>query len=153
MEIRLFHPQDAEQVALLFHETIHEINRRDYSGSQVKAWAPDNLYFRDWAKVCATRFTYVADKAGLILGFGELEVNGHIDCFYCHKDYQGQGIGKQIYQTIERQAIALQLNRLFVEASITAQPFFKKLGFSVIKAQQVSCRGETFMNYAMEKFL
>jgi putative acetyltransferase len=153
MTIRLFHPQDAEQVARLFHETVREVNRRDYSRDQVEAWAPEDLYFRDWSKVCAARFTYVADESGLILGFGELEPNGHIDCFYCHKDYQGQGVGKQIYQAIEQQAIALQLDRLFVEASITAKPFFQKLGFAVVKEQQVARRGEVFINYAMEKFL
>jgi putative acetyltransferase len=30
---------------------------------------------------------YVADDEGVIAGFGELEPNGHIDCFYCHKKY------------------------------------------------------------------
>ncbi|HEY9643527.1 MAG TPA: GNAT family N-acetyltransferase [Coleofasciculaceae cyanobacterium] len=153
MKIRLFHPQDTEQVARLFHETVREINSRDYSSSQVKAWAPDDLYFRDWSRVCAARWTYVADEAGLILGFGELEANGHIDCFYCHKRYQSRGVGSQIYQAIEKQAIALQLNRLFVEASITAKPFFQKMGFSIVKEQEVVARGAVFINYAMEKIL
>jgi putative acetyltransferase len=42
---------------------------------------------------------------------------------------------------------------LFTEASITAKPFFQRMGFSVVKEQEVSRRGETFINYAMEKFL
>jgi putative acetyltransferase len=153
MKIRLFHQQDTEQVAQLFHETVRKINIRDYSTSQVKAWAPDDIYFRDWSNVCSNRFTYVADEEGAIIGFGELESNGHIDCFYCHKDYQCRGVGSQIYQAIESKAIELGLNRLFTEASITAKPFFQRLGFSVMKEQQVTSRGETFINYAMEKFL
>lgn len=153
MKIRLFKPQDAEPVAQLFHETVREINRRDYSDRQVQAWAPDDLYFRNWAEVCSSRFTYVAEDEGIIAGFGELEPNGHIDCFYCHKDYQGQGVGKQIYQAIEAKATELSLNRLFVEASITAKPFFQRLGFTVVNQQAVTCRGETFINFVMEKFL
>lgn len=153
MTIRLFRPEDADRIAQLFHDTVREINIRDYSESQVKAWAPDNLYFRNWLKVCANRFTYVAEQDGEIVGFGELEANGHIDCFYCHKNYQGCGIGKQIYRAIEAKAVELGLNRLFVEASITAKPFFQRMGFSVIREQQVSRRGETFINYAMAKFL
>ena len=153
MEIRLFCPQDAEQIAQLFHETVREINIRNYSTNQVKAWAPDNLYFRNWLEVCANRFTYVADENGVILGFGELEPDGHIDCFYCHKNYQGRGIGRQIYQAIEAKARELGLPRLYAEASITAKPFFQRLGFSVVKEQQVSRRGEIFINYVMEKFL
>ncbi|BAY07361.1 GNAT family N-acetyltransferase [Calothrix sp. NIES-2098] len=153
MKIRLFQQQDAEQIAQLFHETVREVNIRDYSSNQVAAWAPDNLYFRNWAKICSERFTYVADDRGVIAGFGELESNGHIDCFYCHKNYQRMGIGSQIYAAIEAKADELGINRLYVEASITAKPFFWRKGFSIIKEQQVERRGETFINYLMEKFL
>jgi hypothetical protein len=39
------------------------------------------------------------------------------------------------------------------QASITAKPFFLHMGFKIISEQQVERRGETFVNYAMEKFL
>jgi putative acetyltransferase len=152
-KIRLFQTQDAEQVARLFHETVRQINIRDYSDRQVRAWAPDDLNFRNWAVACADRFTYVADDSGVIAGFGELEANGHIDCFYCHKDYLRRGVGRQIYQAIEAKALTLPVNRLFVEASITAKPFFQRMGFVVVKEQSVACRGEMFINYLMEKGL
>ncbi len=153
MQIRQFEPQDAEQIARLFHETVRQVNIRDYSSEQVQAWAPDHLYFRNWAAVCANRFTYVADERGMIVGFGELETNGHIDCFYCHKDYQRCGVGRQIYQAIAVKALELTLDCLFVEASITAKPFFQRMGFSVVKAQQINCRGQVLINYQMEKVL
>lgn len=137
--VRLFEPQDAEPIAQLFHGTVREVNVRDYSTDQVRAWAPDDICFRDWDVVCASRFTYVADDQGTIAGFGELEPNGHIDCFYCHKDYQCRGVGRQIYQAIEAKAMELSLSRLFVEASITAKLFFQRMGFAVVKAQTVTC--------------
>ena len=124
MKIRLFHEQDAEQIALLFHETVREINVFDYSLNQVKAWAPDNIHFRDWAKACFERFTYIADDEGMIAGFGELELSGHINCFYCHKNYQRRGVGRKIYLAIEAKADELGIERLYTEASITAKPFF-----------------------------
>jgi putative acetyltransferase len=153
IEIRLFQRQDSDQIAQLFHQTVREVNRRDYSSAQVKAWAPDDLYFRNWAEVCSQRFTYVAEQAGMIIGFGELEFDGHIDCFYCHKDYQNRGVGRKIYQAIESKGLEFGLERLFVEASVTAKPFFSRMGFLMIREQQVSCRGEIFTNYAMEKQL
>jgi putative acetyltransferase len=153
MKIRLFQQQDTEQVARLFHQTVHEVNISDYSSNQVRAWAPDNIYFRDWEKICLERFTYVADDEGVIAGFGELELNGHIDCFYCHKNYQRMGVGSRIYRAIEAKANELGINRLYTEASITAKAFFLKMGFNILREQQVECRGETFINYAMEKFL
>jgi putative acetyltransferase len=151
--IRLFKAEDAEQIARLFHETVREVNIRDYSSSQVRAWAPDNIHFRNWIEVCSNRFTYVADNDGAIAGFGELEPNGHIDCFYCHKNYQRCGVGRQIYQAIEAKAVELSVSRLLTEASITAKPFFQRMGFSVIKEQKVTRRGKIFINYVMEKLL
>jgi putative acetyltransferase len=153
VKIRLFEKQDAEKVARLFHETVREINIRDYSSDQVEAWAPDDIHFRDWEKICSSRFTYVADDKGVIAGFGELEPNGHIDCFYCHKNYQRCGVGSQIYQAIEAKALDLGVNHLITEASITAKPFFQRMGFSIVKEQEVACRGEIFINYVMEKLL
>ena len=37
--------------------------------------------------------------------------------------------------------------------SITAKPFFQRMGFAVVKEQTVDCRGEIFTNFAMEKIL
>nr|WP_253274337.1 GNAT family N-acetyltransferase [Myxosarcina sp. GI1] len=137
----------------MFHDTVREVNLGDYSSSQVRAWAPDDLYFRNWVEVCSSRFTYVAEIGGVVSGFGELEPNGHVDCFYIHKNYQRRGVGSKIYREIETKALELSINRLFVEASITAKPFFQRMGFSVVKEQKVARRGEIFTNYVMEKIL
>ncbi|MEI6429746.1 MAG: rhodanese-related sulfurtransferase [Pseudanabaena sp. ELA607] len=153
MIIRLFQTQDSDRIAQLFHDTVREVNIRDYSPSQVKAWAPDNLYFTNWTEDCTNSFTYVADEAGEIIGFAQLEANGHIDCFFCHKDYQRCGVGTRLYRAIEAKALELKIELLFVEVSITARAFFKSRGFAVVKEQQVSCRGEKLTNFVMEKSL
>ena len=152
MQIRLFQSEDAKAIAQLFHDTVRKVNIQDYSLEQVQAWSPNDIYFRDWQQ-CGTKFTCVAEIDKQIVGFGELEPDGHIDCFYCHYLYQRQGVGSKIYGAIEHQARELNLDRLFTEASITAQPFFIRHGFSVIKKQMVSCRGQTLINYSMEKQL
>lgn len=153
MQIRLFEPEDTQQIAQLFHNTVRKINIQDYSEKQVAAWSPDDIYFRNWSKICSDRFTYVAVENLQIIGFGELETNGHIDCFYVHHNYQRQGVGSKIYQAIEIKARELKLTRLFTKASIPAQPFFVNQGFVVIKQQQVFCRGVPFINFLMEKLL
>lgn len=153
MQIRLFQPEDTAQIAQLFHDTVRKVNIQDYSAAQVRAWSPDDIYFRDWLTVCSSRFTYVAIENDKILGFGELESDGHIDCFYIHHQYQRQGIASQIYQAIEIKARELGLTNLFTEASITAQLFFTSRGFKIINPQQVSCRGEIFTNYLMTKII
>jgi putative acetyltransferase len=153
IKIRLFQIEDTEHIAKLFHETVRNINIQDYSLAQVQAWAPDHLDFKNWQADCLNQFTYVAEKDGHIVGFGQLASNGHIGCFYCDQAYQRCGIGRQIYQVIHQQALTLGITYLFVEASITALPFFRKLGFTIVKEQLVFYRGEILTNYAMEKIL
>ena len=153
MLIRLFRSEDTAQIAQLFQDTVRQVNIHDYSKEQVTAWSPDNIYFRDWSKICSSRFTYVAEQDKKIIGFGELEADGHINCFYCHYNYQRQGVGSKIYKAIENKALDLNLTCLFTEASITAKPFFISRGFVVKQKQEVSCRGQTFINYQMKKQL
>ena len=152
MQIRLFEPEDTEQIAWLFHNTVRKVNIKDYSKRQVIAWSPEDVYFRDWQRVCS-RYIYVAEKDNKILGFGELEPNGHIDGFYVHYQHQRQGVGSEIYRAIEAKARELNLNSLYAEASITAKAFFVSRGFKVIQQQQVICRQEKFVNYLIVKVL
>jgi putative acetyltransferase len=153
MFIRLFQPQDTNQIARLFHDTVRTINTQDYTEAQVKAWAPDDLHFKNWEAHCTQHITYVAEHDEIIAGFAQLSHQGEIDCFYCHKNYQRQGIGKQLYHTIEITAFSLGLPHLFTDASITAKPFFEQMGFEVLHQQEVTCRGESFINYSLIKWL
>lgn len=153
MHIRRFQSTDANQVAQLFHDTIRSVNLRDYTEQQVKAWAPDDIHFRDWEERCSKKYTLVAEIEGIIAGFAELDEDGHIDCFYSHKDFQGQGVGRLLYNGIENEAKNRGLTRLFVEASVTAKPFFMKMGFTIIKEQIVEVRGTEFTNFLIEKYL
>jgi len=107
-----------------------------------------------WAeRKSQTRITFVADENGTITGFGELENNGHVDCFYCHQKYQRRGIGSAIFRQIEEKAKILGLSRLFLESSITALPFFEAHGFTVTKRQTVVRSGVELINFVMEKRL
>ncbi len=87
------------------------------------------------------------------LGFIELERNGHIDCFYCHPDWIGQGIGARLYQAAFEQAQALGIQALQVEASEAARGFFLHRGFQGIRRQEVERHGVTLHNYVMTKSL
>lgn len=151
ISIRPFRKSDTEQIARLFHETVRNVNNKDYTEAQLRAWAPDDIHFKDWETSCLQNYTYVAEEDNIITGFAQLEADGHIDCFYCHKDYQGRGIGSALFNRLEQKVVALKLERLYAEVSITALPFFKAAGFSEVKKQEVSIRGELLTNYVMEK--
>jgi N-acetylglutamate synthase-like GNAT family acetyltransferase len=153
MIIREYLPSDTPAIWQLFYDTVHQINIRDYTQAQVDAWAPKDANLEVWQQRLSSKFTYVATIADVIVGFVELEPNGHIGCFYCHYQYQGRGIGTQLYRHIELKSKLLGIDRLFVEVSITAKPFFEKHGFVALKSQEVERQGVKLKNFVMEKSL
>ena len=154
MKVREATRADARQIVAIFHDTIHTVNKKDYTTEQVNAWSPAVPDADEWAeRKFHNRTTFVADDDGTIVGFGELEDNGHVDCFYCHRACQRRGVGSAILRRIEDKARTLRLTRLFTEASVTARPFFETRGFAVAKRQSVICRGVELANFVMEKTL
>ncbi|MEA5579023.1 GNAT family N-acetyltransferase [Anabaena sp. UHCC 0451] len=137
----------------LFYNTVHEININDYTQQQVNAWASETMDYEFWHQRLKIKLPYVAENNGEIVGFAELDPDGHIDCFYCHSKYQRKGIGTKLLNHIENMAKSQEMKRLYAEVSITAKPFFQKYGFTVVREQQVERRGVLFTNYVMEKYL
>lgn len=154
MNIREARDEDADQVVQIFHQTVHTVNLGDYTQEQVNAWCPEKPDPLDWINShFRTRSTFVAEDNGVVVGFGELLPDGHVDCFYCHHRYQRQGVGSAILRRIEQKAIESSLSRLFVDASITARPFFEAHDFVVVESQTVSRNGIDLSNFVMEKQL
>jgi ribosomal protein S18 acetylase RimI-like enzyme len=151
--IRNFAAGDAAPVMRLFHDTVHAINSRDYSPEQIAAWAPDDMDETGWREFLLSKPTYIADLDGEIVGFGQLESTGYIDCFYCHHRHQRQGIGALLMDHIERIARQARTARLSAAVSITARPFFERHGFRVVSEQTVAPDGMPMRNFIMEKML
>lgn len=153
IQIRSFQLSDLPQIMHLFHDTVHSVNSRDYTPEQIAAWTTHAFNEDFWAKRLSSKITWVAEAESQILGFTDFEPNGHIDCFYCHHQHQGRGIGSQLLNQIEQMARSLGIRRLFAEVSITAKPFFLQKGFTTVQEQQVTYEGMVFCNFVMEKFL
>lgn len=149
--LRPYRPADAPALLALFKDTIRRVNCRDYPPDQIRAWASDDIDPTIWAGRFVGRFAVVAEAAGRPVGFTELEADGHIDRFYVSAAHQGQGIGKALMAAVFAEADRLDHPRLFVEASVTARPFFEAMGFVVLAEQVVPCRGAELVNLRMER--
>lgn len=150
--VRPYQDADASFLAKIYFNTIHKINCNDYTQDQLEAWAPiSSLDPSKWIVKWSNVPPIVAVLSDRIVGFAELEANGHIDCFYCHHDYQRKGVGTALMQAIEEHARANNMARLFAEVSITARPFFVARGFKVVTEQSVVVRGVALINFVMEK--
>jgi len=153
VHIRPYDAADLDALIDLFAGSVRQVASRDYSPAQIEAWAPVAVNRQDWTTRLGSRPTFVAETGGEIVGFSDLEPDGHIDMLFIHADHQGQGVARALMDHIHVRAAKQGIDRLFTEASITARPFFERNGFDVIEAQDVELRGQTFRNYRMFKSL
>jgi putative acetyltransferase len=149
--IRRATPKDALAIATVYHDTVSQIDSRDYAEAQIDAWAGAAPDEEKWLQRQGSRITLVDEQSGVIRGFAELENEGHIGAVYVHPGYQRKGVASALLDKLEKEAIERGATCLSTEASITAQPFFAKRGFETIAAQDVEYRGQIFRNYRMRK--
>ncbi|WP_425988395.1 GNAT family N-acetyltransferase [Brevundimonas sp. TWP2-3-2] len=153
VHIRAYNEADLDTLIDLFAGSVRQVASRDYSPAQIEAWAPVAMNREHWATRLGSRPTYVAEADGEIVGFSDLEQDGHIDMLFVHADHQGQGVALALLEHIHARAHEQDIDRLFTEASITACLFFERNGFEIIAPQDVELRGQTFRNYRMVKSL
>ncbi len=149
LTIRNYQPGDAREIADLFHDAIHAIGSEYYLPEQLEAWAPTPPDYAHWQRRLDMKQPFVAEMEQKIVGFIELDPDGHIDCMYTHKDYQRQGIAGQLYEHLKTVAAQQGIECLYVEASKLAKLFFATRGFYVVKENVIERRGQQLTNFSM----
>ena len=151
VQLRPYVPADAAPLRRLFVETVHAVNRRDYTPEQLAAWAPAKHDAAAWQRSFDGRFAVVAEIDGRLAGFADLERPDHVGRLYVGKDAQRLGVARRLYAALEAEARARGVRVLTVDASITALPFFERMGFGHPREQRVERRGVALTNYAVSK--
>lgn len=150
MNIRAYRESDAPALAALFYDTVHTVNAADYTAAQVDAWAPASRDMAAWQASFAGRVCLVAEEAGGIVGFADMDAaRGYLDRLYVHRDHQRQGIATALCDCLE----TLVSGPVTVQASLTAEPFFRQRGYQVVQRQTVLRAGVALNNAVMRKNL
>ncbi len=134
VSIRRFEEGDAEEVSALVIRTLRTVSIRDYSEAYIedlvqRMQPPDMRKRAEW-----THF-YVACHSGRIVGCGAIgpywdRVNEScLFTFFVLPEYEGRGIGRRIMDALEKDEFFLRAERIEIPASITAVPFYLKMGY------------------------
>jgi GNAT superfamily N-acetyltransferase len=151
IEVRDYRPDDLDALMEVFIRAIRDTACRDYTPAQVDAWAqPDREL---WSQRRSSRPTWVAVVDEQVVGFTDLEPDGHIDMMYVHPRVAGKGVAGSLLRWAEEQAMLNGIDRLHAEVSLTARPFFERNGFEVIEPERVLRNGQHFDRFRMEKNL
>ena len=152
--IRPYLSSDAQDLVNIYYNTCHKVLIQNYTQAQVNALAPpEKLQVTGWARKWSELKPLVATCDHQLVGFAEFEANGHIDCFYCHHEWIGMGVGTLLMNTILDKAHSDHIKRIYAEVSLTARPFFYSKGFTVVKQQTIERKGVQLINFIMEKWL
>lgn len=104
----------------------------------------------DWIQVAV-------DTDDAPVAYAVMEPDGHLDMLYCHPDHTGTGLARRLLAESEEAARALELSRIFTEASELAKPVFERAGYSLLHRRDFTIpfegREVAIHNYAMEKRL
>lgn len=89
--IRPYRPPDCPEMAQLFYNTVHIINARDYTPA---SWSlgTGTVDLAAWDRSFRAHRTLVAEEAGILVGFGDMDETGYLDRLYVHHAYQHQAL-------------------------------------------------------------
>ena len=149
MEIRKFRKGEEKELWKLFYDTVHNVNIRDYDENQIAAWAPEDIDINVVIQKFRKIDPFVVIKEGKIIGYADIQPDGYIDHFYCHHEFQGQGVGSALFAALEKEARETGILEMYSNVSITARPFFEAMGFSVEKEQIIQVGDQQLKNYRM----
>ena len=141
-------------MSALIIKTLRTTNIKDYSAeyieNDVRMFSPEAVIERaGW-----TRF-YVVSDGDVIVGCGAIgpywgkEDESSLFNIFVLPVYQRQGIGRRIIETLESDDYFLRAKRIEIPASITACPFYRKMGYTYKNGMDVIDDEQLFR---LEKF-
>jgi putative acetyltransferase len=151
--LRPYLPADVPMLAAIFVAAIEELTGEDYSEAQQEAWAAAAEDEEAFGKKLAGQLTLIATIQNAPVGFASLKGADHIDMLFVHPSVAGQGVASMLVDALEKLAGARGAKALTVDASDTAEPFFKKRGYVAMQRNTVTLNGEWLANTTMQKTL
>ena len=149
--LRDYREADLEEIGELFRNSIRNLCQKDYSPAQRQAWI-SGFDPEKWSRTLREHQTVVAEFGQRIVGFADLDGN-LLDRLYVHGHFTRRGVGRALTERILELARQSGETSLRTETSLTARPFFERMGFCVRKEQQVERKGILLTNFVMETVL
>lgn len=129
--VRLAQPADAEGISQVIHAALHSSNAQDYP-ADVIARVASNFTPDAVLALLARRVVLVAVQDEVIVATAALDANV-VRSVFVNPALQGQGIGRLLMADIESRAREAAVTVLSVPSSLTAEPFYTKLGFHSVR--------------------
>lgn len=153
LSLRTYQAQDLPAIVALFQASVSQLTTQHYDAAQRQAWAPTAADMPAWQTRLASLELLIAEDGQTIAGFIGFSLDGHIDLLFTAPGFARQGVASTLYAAAEQRLRAAGARELFTEASLVAQAFFARQGFSVQQAQTVTRGAVNLPRMLMRKTL
>jgi putative acetyltransferase len=156
LSLRPFVASDTKAWLNVHRAAVREIAASDYSQAVIDAWAPPiTARTIESLQRGPSRTRIVAGLNGEIVGIGELALdNGELTACYVSPAFARRGVGSALMAELEAVAKRAGLVALFLDSSVTAEPFYLRLGYVVTgRGTHVLHTGERMASVFMRKTL
>lgn len=131
VEIRAAQPSDAPAISAVIVAALRISNARDYSPEVIQQ-VESNFTAARIETLIATRQVLVAMQDQQLLGTASLD-GQVVRSVFVAPDLHGQGVGRRLMAAVEQLAHEQGVSELLVPSSLTAQGFYRQLGFTVLR--------------------
>ena len=133
IKVRLAQPGETGAVSALIGRALREVNARDYPASVILRmtayFGPERI-----AALMTERRLYVALVAGEVVGTASL-ARREAHTVFVRPDMHGRGVGRALMDRVEGLARRRGVAALVVNASITAEGFYRRRGYVKLRDQ------------------
>ena len=143
-------PTDHAELADVIFDAVRN-GPSKYTEAQRAAWMPQRRSGAEWDARLAGEDIAIGRDAARILGLMSIDPGGYIDFAFIRPEAQGSGLFRALFGMVEAHARAAGEPRLWVHASLMAQPAFTAVGFGVVEHQVVQIGDQDFKRAYMEK--
>jgi N-acetylglutamate synthase-like GNAT family acetyltransferase len=130
-QVRRAQPADASGISDVIIGALRESNARDYTPEII---ARLELSFSPSAveRMIAQRDVFVGMKDDGIVGTASLD-GQQVRTVFVSPDVQGRGLGRLLMQVVEATARERHMAALHLSSSLTAEPFYARLGYAFVR--------------------
>lgn len=143
--IRKFQPDDLPQLKQLVNLTIDAVYGPHYASEIIEYWKRLHTPQKIFKDVVNGHAVVMLDH-NKIIGTGSL-VGATIKRIFIHPNYHRQGLGRQIMNYLEQQAMDNGQIKVYLDAANISKAFYLQLGYQVDQEEIISFHDQVKVNY------
>jgi putative acetyltransferase len=144
---------DATQIIVIHARSVRALCSGDYTPEQIEAWIGKRTP-EEMAQRIAMHPFFVAERNGKLTGYAVYNVNSsELLSIYVDPDFARQGVASALMNVLLADAWSKGLATLWLDASLSAVPFYETVGFVRIMETTHAFRGVPLECMRMEMSL